>query len=550
MEPSPFQHLFSFENGFFDSPAYGEVPATYRDALNLWLRGRRLVSDRGPASSGSSGGAFPLMVANGQVAGMSGGVGNVLYHLGIPWFAGSGNAMLDGVSIGASGGKVNLVIGGVTYSAGLTKPNTAPGFVNSATASAKFNGAYAVAYAKYRETTGAVSSRSPISVTIAVKNKKGDITLPANPGDGTTHYLLFGSRRNFGGSGVVFRVTSIDPIPVTGSPQTIAVDWQDGDLGDLAPLTNDPAPTCTHLASLGGVICAITAGGMIYPSKVGQPEAFDYGQAVRLASGEAPTAVLHGVDGTVLVATRNSVSLLVLSGSPDVPVLPRGLWAGTGFAHGNALALLHNELYGMSSTGLPVRTQGTSAPDTSFGEAILQRFLDDGFTGANTVVVADERNGCVLYCSGSRAWPFMLASNRWGGPIVLPGSTNAGIAINGLGKIAVAGTLHVLDAGGGSPSGGWFAQSPHWGANGRILTIETFRAQAANDQTLDLLKDLTATSIGGFFPLSFIAPHGNPACIKPNRKVRSVALKASGSGGGQQPAFTAEIAGTIEVGQH
>jgi len=552
MDPQPFQIDWDFRNGFYNAPAWGVIPGTFRDALNLWLRGQIIVSDRGYATAGTGGG-FPLYNCNEQAGGMSGGVGNGLIHLDIPWFAGSGNFLLDGVSQGASSGKVMLRIGGVTYSAGLNKPSAAPGLAASAAASSLINGAYAVAYSKYRQTTGAVSSRSPISVAVAAKNKKLTVTLPADPGDGTTHYLLYGTRKNFGGSGVVFRITTVAAIPVTGSPQNIDIEYQDGDLGSLAPLANDPSPTCIAVAVLGDVVCAITAGGLIYPSLIGQPEAFDLTKVVRLPNGQAPTGVLHGVDGGVFVSTRSSLVILILTGVADFPILPRGVWSNTGFAHGNAFCLAGPELYGMSSSGLPVRTQGSKEPDYSFGEPVAQRMKADGFTGANAVVVHDEANGAVLFCGpgsgGSVAWPFMLSTNRFGGPIKLAGTPNAAVAIGGLGKVQVGSQLYSLDSAGGNPVGGWFGQSAHQGANGKIMTIDAFRAQADSNMTMDLLKDLTAASIGGPFPLTFTAPHGNPAVQKLNDKVDSVALKVSGTSGNQQ-FFEAHIEGTVEVGIH
>src|SRR5262249_43157928 len=162
-------------------------------------------------------------------------------------------------------------------------------------------------------TTGAVSSRSPISAPIAVNKHKVRVTMPSNPNDGTTHWLLYATRRNFAGLGLVFRVTNVNIISVATA--FVDVEYQDGDLGDAAPLTNDPPPPCTHCAVLGGVMVAISAGAMCYPSKAGQPEAFDTSLAVRLPSGEAPTCVIpQGVEGGVFVATRNSVGILVLSG--------------------------------------------------------------------------------------------------------------------------------------------------------------------------------------------------------------------------------------------
>lgn len=547
MDPQPYSRTVSFENGFFYSQdPYGGFPGTARDGGEAWHRGRTFVSDKGTASNGSSGGASPLMVAGGAIAGMSGGLGVVLSHLGVYWFAGSGNAVVSGSSIGTSTGKLCLVVGGVTYSAGLTKPSTAPTLATSATASGIQVGSYAISLVKYRSTTGAVSTRGPISAPIAVNKHKITVPLPSNPADGTTHWLIYATRKNFAGLGIVFRVTTIDPIAV--GTTSIDIEFQDGDLGDAAPLTNDPAPTCTHCAVLGGVMVAITSGGMCYPSKAGQPEAYDYGLAVRLASGEAPTCVIpQGVEGGVFVGTRNSVSILVLTGSPDVPVIPRGVFAQTGVANGNAMCWAWDTLWLMSSTGVPCRSHGSDEPDSSFAEPVVKLFEDLGFTAANTIVVADEKNGAILFCSGSKAVPFMVNSGRWSTPITLPGSVSAGIAFNGAGNVAVGSTLYTLNSS-SAPAATAFLTSPSDGADGRILTIDQFRAVGPHDATIDLLADM-GSSIGGYFPLSFTAPHGNPKVLKMNRKARSLAMKASTSQAGKQFPI-GFISGTVEPGIH
>src|ERR1044071_8357554 len=111
MDPQPFQIDWDFRNGFYNAPPWAVVPGTYRDSLNLWLRAQNAVSDRGYATAGTGGG-FPLYNCNEQAGGMSGGVGNGLIHLDIPWFAGSGNFLFDGASQGASTFQVMFRVGG------------------------------------------------------------------------------------------------------------------------------------------------------------------------------------------------------------------------------------------------------------------------------------------------------------------------------------------------------------------------------------------------------------------------------------------------------
>lgn len=549
--PAPIKIPYTWENGFYPSQEeYDGIPGTARDGLGVWLRGRIVVSDRGysvAASNSNSGGATPLMLVGNGHGGMTGGLGTVTLHFGVPWFAGSGNGIVDGSSIGAASGSLYLRVAGVTYAAGLSKP-AAPTWTVAVTAG-RLNGSTSIRIAKFRATTGAISNASDPSAAMVAKNKKGIIGAIANPNDGTTHWLVFGSRNNFGGVGPWFRATNVAAIAVgTLAAGPVEIDFTDGNLGDLAPTTNDPAPATliTHCAALGGVMIAISSNGMCYPSKVGFPEAFDLALAIRLASGQAPTGVTsRGAEGGVFVSTRDSISLLILSGSPDVPILARGVFEGTGVAHGNAMCWVYDALYGMGSTGGPFRSQGGSEPDTSFALPMMKYFLDNGFTSANTFVVHDERNGCVLYCSGNRAAPFMLATQRWSTPMALAGTAGACVAIAGAAEIAVGSTLYTLDTAAGNPVGGAFLQSPWFGADGRIITLEEFYSQGKDDCTLDLLKDLTATTVGGKFPLSFIAPHGTPKVQKINRRVRSVAFKAS-TALGNKSLPKAQAVGTVE----
>jgi hypothetical protein len=542
-DPVPYHREIRFRGFYPSQDKYSPVPDTAFDGANCWPDGDSMVADKGAVAAGSTGGASPLMIAGSAVAGMSGGVGVVLSFLAVYWFAGSGNALIDGSFLGTSTGKLNLVVGGVTYAAGLAAPVAAPTVSDSLVADGVMSGSWAFAVAKFRSSTGAVSSRSPISVPIAVNKTKPRIALPSNPGDGTTHWLLYATFKNFAGLGLVFRVTNIAPIAV--GTTTIDVSFQDGDLGDAAELTNNPAPTCTHCCSLGSLMCAITAGGMVYPSKIAQPEAFDPDLAVRLAGGEAPTCVIpQGVEGAVFVGTATTISILILSGNPDVPVLPRGVFAHTGVRHGNAMCWAFDQLWGISSKGMPFRSHGGDAPDSSFAIPVRRLMRSLGFTGANTFVVHDENNDSVLYCSGAYCLAYNVPLAKWSATITLPGAANGAVDS----RVAIGSTLYTLNAG-STPSGTVFLQSPYDGADGRIITLEGVRGIAPNDCTFDVLGDFGG-SIGGLLPWTFTAPEGGTnKVLKTNRKARNFAGKWTATAAGASPnSFWLE--GSIEPGTH
>lgn len=526
---------WSFENGFYPSQnasGPGIVPATIYDCLNVWLKGRVLVSDRGVTAGASTGGAVPLMTIESTHGGMTGG-GTVTTAFSTRWFAGTGNAYIGGSLIGASDGHLMLVAGSAV-AAGLSAPST-PTVADSGVAGSKLNGSYSIALAVYRSTTGALSSRSAPSAVLALKNKKLRITWPAVP-TGATHWVIYGSRRGYGATGPWFRIGSygLTALPTAtyfpGGTTTLDIEWFDGELGDVAYIDNDPSPTnVTHCAVLGGSMVALVGNGLIRPSKVGYPEAFPPQFATNLAVREAITGCnARSTDGVVFVSTANSLNALV-TGNDLTPVLPRGIWENTGFAHGNGFCFHMDQIYGFSGQKGPVRTHGGESPDDSFAVPVLKYMEDNGFTAANTIVVDAPNNAAVLFCSGNRALPFMM--DGWSGPIALPGTVTAGVTLGGVGYVSIGGTLYSLDTAGAGSS--WYMQSPYVDVGGKLMTLVEFYAQAKDNMTLDLFNFVTGATVGGKFPWSFTAPHGSPKMLKPNRKVRGLALKVSGSTGAQ-----------------
>lgn len=548
METAEHTHRFAFEHGFYPSQPKtgpGIVKGTARAGKNMWKRGRSWKSDRGHSTAGNSGGAQPLQLVGNQHGGMTGG-GTVTDHATTKWWIGAGNAVVNGVTIGAGSSLLQLLVAGLPVGAGLAKPN-APTVAEAATASGKFQGAtsLSVCVVPFRETTGAIGNRSNPSAVIVVKNKKVLLTFPT-PVAGQTHWLVFASIPRFGSVGPWYRVTSVAPVPVATT--SIEFDYFSGELDALAPTTNDVPPAGTHCAALGAVMCVIGSyGGYgISPSKVNQPEAYDVTQTSFLASREAVTAVTaRGTDGGIFVATRNSISLIILSGSELTPVLPRGVFENVGVAHGNAMCWVYDVLYLFSSTNAACRTHGSREPDESFAMPMEQFFIENGYTGENTIVVHDQKNGAVLFCSGNQAVPYMLKTGDWSLPITLPGTVTAGVTLNGQAHLAVGSQLYTLNSAAATPSGGWAIESPYESVDDMHMTAHEFRAAADSAMVMDLLKDESSASLGGKFPLNFVPPRGNPKVQKLNRKYRSVAFKASGTAGNQE-FFNATLVSKVE----
>lgn len=539
---TPFSFPFIPREGFYpDQPEFpGRMDGTIVEAVNAWLFGEKWVSDRGTSNVGTSGGVSDLQVIGGQSAGVI-GAGNLWRAFSTLWGVGS-SLVLNGSVIGSSPGILSLQVGGSFVPAGLATPN-APTFAATGTAG-RLNGAYSVTVQAYRSTTGARSSRSSPSATISVSNKKGLLTFPT-PVSGQTHWIIGGSIRAVP-QGPWYRITSIAIVPI--ATLSVTIDWVNGELGGLMAINFDQPPACTHVAALGGVVTALGTGTGGYgarPSVVAQPEAFPPEYGFDLPVRESITGVQPGIDGVVLVSTANGLMGLLV-GSGTSPVLARVIFGSVGFARANSFTAVYDQIYGFSSKSGLVRTHGGEEPDSSWARPVQKYLERNGATSANTVVVQDQSHDAVIVAFGTKALPFMRATNRWSSPITLPGTVTAGVALNGVGVLQVGSSIFSLDSAGAGSN--WFLRTPYFGNGLTVLQTTEYRAAANANITYDLLiPDATfeaGTSIGGLFPKTITAPFGAAGArvLKPNRKFRAVAHKASGSTGGQTPLF-AELKG-------
>jgi hypothetical protein len=541
----PFRYPFTPKEGFF--PDQLEYSPEFNDSIiegnGGWFWNGVWVSDRGTSSAGSTGGLADLQVIGGQNAGCS-GVGNIWRAFSTLWTTGA--AFLNGSSLGNAAGVLSLQVGGVLTPAGLATPN-APTFAASATAG-RLNGPYSAVVQAYRATTGARSSRSASSATISVSNKKGTLTFPS-PVSGQTHWIIGGSIRAIP-QGPWYRLTNQVIVPI--STLSIEIDWVNGELGALMAINYDQPPASTHCAATGSVMLALGTGSGGYgcrPSILAQPEAFPLEYGFDLPVRESITGVQPGIDGVVLVSTANGLMGLLLSGADLTPILARVIFGNVGFARANAFCAVYDQIYGLSTKAGLVRTHGGEEPDSSWARPVQKYLERNGFTSSNSVVVFDQSHDAVIVASGTKAVPYMRASGRWSAPIPLPGTVTAGVALNGAGVLQIGSSIYSLDSAGAG--GNWFLRTPYFGNGFAVLQTTEYHAAANSNITFDLLvPDATfeaGTSIGGLFPKTIAAPYGanGAKILKPNRKFRAVAHKASGTTGGQTPVY-AEISGYQE----
>jgi hypothetical protein len=525
--------------GFFpDQNIVDGIDGTIIDGENVWIRGYdRTVSDTGPTLFGASGGGglAPLVVAGGQIAGLTGGYGSVTSHNNTDWFAGLGSAYKNGVLLGASAGRLYLMSGGVPLEAGLDATTGAPVIDANGSASSKgLSGTYSVRLAPFRLGTGAKGNAGPASNIVAVNGKKIRINSWASTVTGQTHWGIYLSFRGYGLVGPHFRYKIIT---LAEAVTNYEIDFYDNELTSLAPFTSGKCPACTHCAGLGPMMLGIgTYGGYgVSPSLFNLPEEFDPAHTTFLAKKEAVTGVGSGSDGSLVVATRNSLSGLVMSGNDFMPVLVRGIWENVGFAHGNGFTIFEDNIMGMAGRG-PVMSQGAEVPDTTFATPVMKWLKANGFTAQNTHVCHDYNNNCFFLCSGNYALPYMRGRRIWSTPVRLSGAATGAVTIEGQGLVQIGGNLYSLNTANGGST--WYAQgvqtlkthhrktARYWhGSGNAVLTIDIMANKGASVKTL--------TQEAGHSKLKKFVKKKDGS----GNDIKSLGVKVSGTTGGQEFEF-------------
>jgi len=378
--------------------------------------------------------------------GLTGG-GTIIRFFNAEFFAGSGNAYIDGGLIGSTANQLMVRIGGVVHPVGLSAPG-APVIAASATAG-KNNGSYSILLTAIRTATGAESSRGAVSNAVSVKNKKIQInSLPAAP-VGADMFGVYVSLRGFSTTGPWYHLVDI---PV-GQALPFALDWFDGEVGRKAPLDYDPPPPCTHCFSIDNVVVAAGCyGGYgLSPSVPGKPEAFPPDTVVFLSPGEAITNCQgSGFDGRVFIACANSFHECVRTGESVAPIMARPIWPSTGFVGHSSWCVVEDTVYGMSGSRGAVRTRGDEVPDSTYAQDVQTFFSDNGFTSQTAVVGFDPHTDAVIHAAGTLAVPFNRSQGNWSTPITLPSAVVTRVTVNGHLLLADgAGNLYQFENGAG-----------------------------------------------------------------------------------------------------
>lgn len=468
----------------------GPVPDTIIAGSNCIPVGPGKVSSyEGYGAASALLGAATMM----PVAATSGGLtsGNIVYSRGDTyWRCGSGTAVVGSTTLGAttSALQFRIGLGGADITAGIATPGAPVLATNGA---GSMTGTYSVRVAWKRSTTGAVGNASTPSAVVSASSNKLQLTLPAVPA-GIDTVIVYASARGFGATGPWLFLSEhpVTPNPIVALGPNGNGQWADGErAAEFAPFDNDPPPSGTHCCALGNlmVVLGCYGGAGIAWSKPAELEAFPPDN-VAFLPGPVIGVLPRPSDGFAYAFGANYLAALVLIPGPIV--LPRLMWAYTGFLNADNACLVESELWGY--TDEPVRTTQETAPDTSFGLAV-RRYMRANWSPANVVVGYSPRDNAVVYFHQGEALAYYRSLDAWSTSI--PGSTaRAAVTVSQqLYMAPSSGNLVGYGAGSGTTA---TALTPFYEpAGGFTNTISNIRTGLSGAATIAVMTNLDQTTV-------------------------------------------------------
>lgn len=198
----------------------------------------------------------------------------------------------------------------------------------------------------------------------------------------------------------------------------IVLDWRNGELGELIEFDNDPPPLLDGIMLFNDVPFG-WRGNTLYPSKIGNPEAFPAAFARSTQSGSDIIHALAG-DNRIYLLTRNSLEVVTFTQREDDPYLIRQTWA-FGFSSPTQAVVAEGLLYaavGTSSGVKIIRTRVDDSPDIELSSNIESDL--SSWSIANVVMAIDPTNQAVLAMLNNgfttTIIPYMLQSGFWSLP--------------------------------------------------------------------------------------------------------------------------------------
>jgi hypothetical protein len=203
----------------------------------------------------------------------------------------------------------------------------------------------------------------------------------------------------------------------------IVLDWRNGELTDQITFDNDVPPLLDGLLLFNDVPFG-WRGNTLYPSKIGNPEAWPPALARSTQTGADIIWALAG-DARIYLLTRNSMEVVTFTQQEGDPFLIRQAW-GFGFSSPTQACVAEGVLYaavGTSSGVKILRTRVDDSPDLEFSANIESDLAS--WNIENVVMTYDASNGAVLAVhndgTNTTIIPYMLQQGVWSLPQSLTG---------------------------------------------------------------------------------------------------------------------------------
>ena len=309
--------------------------------------------------------------------------------------------------------------------------------------------------------------------------------------------------------------TGVYPMVVT----EVALDWRDGEIGapdnPLIEFDNDIPPPFDGLMLFNNIPFG-WKGNEIFPSKIGNPEAFPTKRRRMTQSGADIIHVLAG-NARIYVMTTAGLEIVTFTQLESDPYYLRQVWA-FGFSSPTQGVVADGIFYGAIGTenGVKIiRTREDDSPDLNFSADVEADMI--GWNVENVVMSVDPTNGAVLATHNdgvnSETIPFMIQLGFWSPPQPITGRVYASATVqNNCEFIVFNGTdflfvRHEAGNGTGDKFAAWpFLDAP---APGFRKTIK--RVQVIADA--DFLDIYTASPAEGFPDLEFELPDTSYALV-------------------------------------
>ncbi len=201
------------------------------------------------------------------------------------------------------------------------------------------------------------------------------------------------------------------------------LDWRDGEIGgpngdSIMEFDNDAPPILDGVMLFNNIPFG-WQGNQIFPSKVGNPEAYPIARRRMTQSGSDIVNILAG-NARIYVMTTSGLEIVIFTQVDSDPYFLKQIW-GFGFSSPTQGVVADGVFYGAvgTPTGVKViRTREDQSPDLTFSQPVESDML--GWNINNVVMAINPREGAVLAIhndgTNTTIIPYMLQDGFWSIP--------------------------------------------------------------------------------------------------------------------------------------